>query len=81
MTEPVEQMPVEDCIGYMRGMADQVRSWLEWNKKQRDAEPHLTTDDGTHIMCLPVPYWPSRGAFETWVKTLEESAKRLESKS
>lgn len=50
-------------------IAAHIRSWLEWNKKDRDQE-HLVTDDGTHIMALPVPSWPSRGALQEWIRVI-----------
>lgn len=54
-------------------VASQIRSWLDWNRKHReDNDPPLKTDDGTSIMCLPVPYWPSHGAFENWIKLFED---------
>lgn len=68
MSEELEQK-----LGFM---AAQIRSWLEWDKKSRDKE-RLVTDDGTHIMALPVPFWPTHGAFESWIKTLEAAARAL----
>lgn len=58
-------------------IAAQIKSWLEWNKAERDREPHLTTDDGTSIMALPVPYWPSRGQFRVWIEAIESAATML----
>jgi hypothetical protein len=53
-------------------VAAQIRAWLDWDKRQRDKEPHLTTDDGTSIMALPVPFWPTHGAFENWIKLFQQ---------
>ncbi len=54
-------------------IAKTVQSWLEWNKNQRDQES-IETKDGTHIMALPVPSWPTHGQLRTWVKTMESAA-------
>jgi hypothetical protein len=53
-----------------------IRSWLDWDAKHRETQ-HLTTDDGTSIMSLPVPYWPSHGMFEKWIETLDNAAAEL----
>ena len=57
-------------------MALTIRRWLDWNKDERDREG-LETTDGTHIIALPVSYWPSRGALTVWAETLEQAAKHL----
>lgn len=57
-------------------MAGQIRRWLEWDREKRD-KGHLTTDGNTHIMSLPVPFWPTHGQFENWIKAMAEAGKRL----
>ncbi len=47
-----------------------LRYWLEWNQRERDREPHLTTDDGTSVICVP-PHWPTRGGLKIWAETME----------
>ncbi len=54
-------------------IAKTVQYWIEWNKDQRDQES-IETEDGTHIMALPVTAWPSHGQLRTWVKTMESAA-------
>lgn len=53
------------------GIADQLQNWLDWDKDQRKRE-YLTTDDGTHIMSLPVPYWPTHGALKAWIEIIRQ---------
>jgi hypothetical protein len=63
-------------------VARQIQSWLDWHKKHReDNDPPLVTDDGTHIMCLPVPYWPNHGAFQNWISLFRECSEALSSRS
>lgn len=57
-------------------IAWQVRRWLDWHKAHRDKE-HLVTDGDTHIMGLPVPFWPSHGQFEEWIKAFNEASAEL----
>lgn len=54
-------------------IADQIQSWLEWHKRHRDKEGRATTAD-THIMALPVPFWPNHGTLEHWVETLHSAS-------
>jgi len=61
----------------LREIALQVKSWIDWSKDRRDEE-NLITDDDTHIMTLPVPYWPTHGQFDNWVNALREAADQLD---
>jgi len=53
----------------------QVKYWVEFDLKQRDAEG-LETTDATHIMSPPG--WPSHGQLKAWVKCLKEAQLALE---
>lgn len=57
-------------------VAGQVERWLEWHKGQRDRET-LTTDDDTHIIALPVTFWPTHGQFRAWVKLFRDAQDAL----
>ena len=60
----------------LQEIAIQVQSWLDWSKKDR-AEEGLSTKDETHLIALPVPYWPSHGQLSQWVKVLVQAADNL----
>jgi hypothetical protein len=71
---------VLDRKGVTQGLtaiAWQVRRWLDWHKSHRDKEM-LVTDDDTHIMGLPVPFWPSHGQFEAWIKTMNDATAEID---
>lgn len=55
-------------------LADHINSWLEWHSADRTRH-EMATEDGTHIMSLPVPMWPTHGQFKRWIETLREGAK------
>ena len=50
-------------------IANIIQGWLDWDENYRRQEG-LNTEDGTHIMVLPVPVWPTHGALQNWVKAL-----------
>lgn len=56
----------------LEAVAGQIHRWLDWHKEHRDKE-HLTTDGGTSIMSLPVPFWPNHAQFEAWIKLFDEA--------
>lgn len=60
----------------LEAIAGQVQSWLDWSKRRRDAA-HMETEDGTHIMTLPVPYWPNHGSLKRWVLVLNAARAAL----
>lgn len=60
-------------------MADTIQSWIDWNAKDR-ANEHLTTEDGTSIMAIPVPYWPTHGQMADWIKALRKAAETADAK-
>jgi hypothetical protein len=71
---------VLDRKGVTQGLtaiAWQVRRWLDWHKSHRDKDM-LVTDDDTHIMGLPVPFWPSHGQFEAWIKTMNNATAAID---
>jgi hypothetical protein len=57
-------------------IARSIEHWLEWDNGQRTSEG-LTTEDGTHIMSLPVPVWPSHGMFRNWIAVLKAAAAKI----
>jgi hypothetical protein len=66
--------------GQLEVVARQIESWLEWSQTHRQSEG-LTTKDGTHIMALPVPCWPSHGMFRNWITLFRAVAQRIEARS
>lgn len=64
---------VEDARESLWFIADQLQSWLDWDKRHREDEGLTTTRD-THIMSLPVPFWPNHGTMEHWIKTLQTAS-------
>lgn len=52
-----------------------VESWIDWSANHWAAEG-LTTEDGTAIMALPVPVWPTHGQLSAWVEVLRNAARR-----
>lgn len=61
-------------------IARSIEGWLEWHSDGRASEG-LTTEDGTHIMALPVPVWPSHGMFRNWIEVLRSAAQAIEARS
>lgn len=59
-----------DCIAW------QIRRWLDWHKEHRDQECLVTSGD-THIMGLPVPFWPTHDQFENWIKAMTDAGAAL----
>lgn len=53
-----------------------LRYWLDWNRKERDNEPNLTTDDSTSVIVVP-PHWPYRGGLTLWAETLDAARDAL----
>jgi hypothetical protein len=51
-----------------------LKSWLDFNQRERDNES-LPTNDDTMIMCPPV--WPARGALKLWVETIDAARDRM----
>jgi hypothetical protein len=65
----------------LRTIADQIQRWLDWSRKEREQnDPPLTTEteDGTAIMCLPVPSWPTHGQMKNWIAALSEAGDKLD---
>jgi len=60
----------------LQNIIDVIENWLEWDRNNRRSEA-LKTDDGTYIMALPVPYWPSHGQFANWINIFKNAAKKL----
>lgn len=58
-------------------IARSIEHWLEWDSGRRASEG-LTTEDGTHIMSLPVPVWPSHGMFRNWIAVLRQASEAIE---
>lgn len=50
--------------------------WIEWSTENR-AKENLRTDADTHIMSLPVPFWPSHGQMQNWIEALERATHLL----
>lgn len=72
-----------DIAGLSEGLSvvsNQINRWIEWERGHR-AKEHLSTDDDTHIMALPVPFWPTHGQFKAWIKLFSEAATALDSLS
>jgi len=54
-------------------IAKTIQSWLDYSTASR-VKKSLVTDDNTHIMSLPVPYWPSHGQLKAWIAALTLAA-------
>ena len=61
----------------VREIANIVNHWLEWSRRDRE-KCHLTIEDGTHIMALPVPSWPTHSQFKNWIAALNEAGDKLD---
>lgn len=73
-------IPDADRIAWqLEVVARQIESWIDWDRGHR-RRGSLTTEDGTHIMALPVPFWPSHGQFGNWITLLREAAKAIEAR-
>lgn len=72
-------MTNEQAAFGLNEIALNLRYWLDWNKKERDREPHLTTDDDTSLICVP-PTWPRRGQLKLWAETMEAARDALTDK-
>lgn len=77
-TLSMERRMVEQDVTVIRlqTIAAIVQSWIDWSKEGRTIEG-LTTEDGTAIMSLPVPIWPTHGSLAVWVETLNNAATAL----
>ena len=71
-----QEITSEQAAVGLRDMALTIQTWLDWNKGVRDHEG-IETEDGTHIMALPVPSWPSHGQLNAWVKMMKDAADLL----
>lgn len=63
-TTPPDNAGLADGLDHMRRT---ILHWMEYDKKNRDAEG-LETTDATHIMCPPT--WPSYGMLKHWAAAL-----------
>ena len=62
----------------LREIALQVQGWLDWDRAHRERH-HLTTEDDTQIMALPVPSWPTHWQLRNWITELNTTADALDS--
>ena len=60
----------------IREIAATVQRWIDWNGTDR-ARKGLTTDEGTAIMAVPVPSWPTHGQMHAWIEALNGAADLL----
>ena len=66
-------------IAGLRVVADQVQGWIDWSSSECE-QSGFTANDGTHIMSLPVPFWPSHGQMVRWVELFRHAAKEIEAR-
>ncbi len=71
-----DQSEISVGMSQLEFIARTIKGWLEWDKGERSKE-NITTEEGTHIMALPVPFWPTHGMLENWIAVLREADKRL----
>jgi hypothetical protein len=69
---PAPSTATSECPTPLHYIAGQIKRWLEWDREHRREADLVTTGD-THIMSLPVPFWPSHGQFERWIAALESA--------
>lgn len=74
VVEPWDDLGDDDARPVqLETIARTAKRWIEWDSAGRRKEG-LSTDRDTHIMALPVPFWPSHGMFANWIACLELSA-------
>ena len=69
MTDDLDALPVQ-----LDTIAREVQSWIDWNRRERDAEG-IETNEDTHVM--RVPAWPSHGTLGNWVEALNNAIQAL----